>query len=756
MLLPRRQFCAMGIDTSCSLHSLVVCAGRHQRHSYHQSHRSPVVCRGVAECQEHMRLLLQEMSGARTLLAAHEAATRFVAAVHATVLFPRDVVNDVQDFAARLSRAHAEFPAVAAFDAWVEAAVPPAAEFVSAAELTRLVLSFGRYHRGVRWGGDWQRGGYRVHPWHNTHCPATRAEQMPYVHLLQWMLHAKPRRRNTGQHGNTSDEEIKRFGDLLIEPLSPRDEAMQAWHATEAFLPPSRKNATSMSSNTGFTALDCGCHSGYMMDLLLKAGAHHIVGVDVSKHTIGSAEATVHEHLREQRSAGHVSKRVHFMRCDVLPEWDTVTPKEEGDTVLKESVLTTAAKRRRREARQRNIAVDPVSVEREKDFGPVDFLVFHPPVKPLFPSWPFLEDALNSMDFAGTDVGIPHPHSSLTVLREILQQLLFVSSNENSNNSSRQHRRKIPFIKDGGYVAFILPRTFDSKSILEYTSLEPLLNGGSVGVTPVMPLGDVVVTTLEGSYELVLRRRHSLKEMLDDSEATHRQDMAYIRLFAHPQFRKRIERELQDFYQVHQGLDLLVLRKKVMSKDTTTLYNVDNNKVKGNSHSNDGTINESIQYEDSFEFTEYIPASAPSPAHHWTEIIPSYSYLEEDFFGSTKTTSSSSSSGLDKDKIPKSAVTYERNFLAVGHTIPPMRRNDSRGDDEWSQSELQTIGRNLQNYRNLFAAELKEKRSGRLRKIALQPLEKQEWYIDEKLVKSESAKVDLINELLRFDMQDWD
>ncbi|ORC93243.1 uncharacterized protein TM35_000011200 [Trypanosoma theileri] len=753
MLLPRRQFCAVGMYASCRLHSLMLCPKQHQRCSYHHSHRSPVVCRGVGECQQHIRLLRQEMGGARTLLAVHEAAVRFVAAVHTTVLFPRDVVGGVEDFAARLARAHAELTAVEEFGAWLQAAVPPTAEFISAAELTRLVLSFGRYHRGVRWGGEWHRGGYLLHPWHNTYCPATHAEQMPYVHLLQWMLHTKPRRHNTSQHINTNNEDTNDCGGLLNEPFSSRDEAMRIWNALETFTPPSWKNAASTGSNTGFTALDCGCHSGYMTDLLLKAGAHHIVGVDVSKHTLGSAEATVHEHLQERRSTGHVAKRVHFMRCDILPEWETVAPKENGGTPLKESVLTVAAKRRRREARQHNIAVDPDSVEKEKNFDPVDFLVFHPPAKPLFPSWPSLEDAFNSRDFAGSDLGISHPHSSLPVLREILQQLLFVSSNEMDNSSSRQHRRKIPLIKEGGYVAFILPRTFDPKSILEYTSLEPLLDSGGFGVTPVMPLGDVVVTTLEGSYELVLRRRYSLKEMLDDSEATHRQDMRYIRAFAHPQFHKRIERELQDFYKVHQMIDLLVLRKKKLSKNTDTFYNGDHNNVNEKSHSNNGRTTEPLQYEESFEFTEYIPANAPSPAHHWTEVTPSYSYLEEEFFGGNKVITAS---GLEKGTISTPGVTHEQNFLAVGHTIPPMRRNNLHGDDELSQSELHTVRRNLQNYRNLFAKELKEKRSGRLRKMALQPLDKQEWYIDEKLVKSESAKVDLMNELSRFDMQDWD
>ncbi|KEG09761.1 hypothetical protein DQ04_04701060 [Trypanosoma grayi] len=757
-----------------------------------------VVCRRLRDCQQRAQILMRNgfdalsatseqqretiavtsssCCGARTLLELHEMAKRFVHLLHTTLFLPRDVVHRVEDFpmfllhcfrrhdsAALVDVSMGEEAIVDGFIDWMDTALPTATlsngeEVVSFVELMRLVQSFVRYHRGVRWGGgatkaEWYRGGYLLHPWHGTYCPSSRAEQMPYVHLLQWLLRMKMPRPEVTPGADDDDvaTAAAAIGSADIGGgggggSSPRDDAMRAWRATEAFSPPAWRCDGLAKDAASFSALDCGCHSGYMTDLLLKAGAQQVVGVDVTSEALGSAEATLREHLRERRSTSLSRKTLQFVRCNLLPEWEAVTQREECPPT-NGGVLAAAAAQRRRAGRRHQLAANPIESESsDKGVGPFDLLVFHPPLRPLFPSWPLLQDTSCCIDQFALDGGDNHPHSSLPMLRELLQRLLHSSSNGGNGFTERQQQRRMfPLLKDGGYIAFILPRSFDITSILKETSslFTPFNKSGSS--VSVMPLSDVVTSTLEGAYELVLRRRHSLAGLLDSNETTHRRNVAYMRAFAHPQFRKRIEQELDAFYRTYQTVDLLVFRKREHAGFTRNINSCDSEGTEG---SNKSVVTPpSLDYEESFEYAEYIPAFGPSPSHHWTELTPSYSYLEDDFFG--------------RNGAIAPTASHKRNFLAVGHTTPFSRQKSRQEEQEreygeWGQANLHAVERNIVNYRSMFAAELKQKRGGRMRKMALQPLEKQEWYIDEKLVKSEAAKVDLLNELSRFDMQDWD
>lgn len=743
----------------------------------------PVVCRRLCECQEWAQRLLRDVSaisssgtrgnerredigalrcgGAQTLLELQELAERFVATLHSTLFLPRDVVHEVDDFPMFLLRHFQqsrdpklqeggpvnEEAIINGFVDWMDLALPtPAASsgreagFVSFVELMRLVQSFVRYHRGVRWGGgatraEWHRSGYLLHPWHDTYCPASRAEQMPYVHLLQWMLRRRPTRQGNEPLADANSDSA--FNGSDVSEVS-RDDAMRWWRATERFSPPSWK------TNAGFAALDCGCHSGYMADLLLKAGARRLVGVDVSARALGSAEATLREHLRERRSTASETKTMRLLRCDLLPELELAAQKEDSFAKKEGNIMAAAAARRRCAARQRSFAADVESADasavRNGDVDSFDFLVFHPPIKPLFPSWPLLEGTMGFVDHSALDAGSDHPHSRLSALHVLLQQLL--SSNGGSDDRTPQQRRRVPLLKEDGYVAFILPRAFDSKSILQHTSSasSSRLVGGRAGgdAVPPMSLADVVIAALEGPYKLVLERRHSVAGTRNTGEERPRGHLPFLRAFAHPQFRDRIERELDAFYGMHHAVDLIVLKRKPNTSSAN-----ESHEVCGEERRSGNPAENVLPYDESFEYSEYIPAEGPLPRHHWTEMTPSYSYLEDDFFGDNTALTSNTS--------------HERNFLAVGHPMSfnRRRRQQARDGDKWGEASLHAARRNMENYSSLFAAELKRKRGGRVRKMALQPLEKQEWYIDEKLVKSEGAKIDLLNELARFDMKDW-
>ncbi|KAF8276535.1 putative methyltransferase domain containing protein [Trypanosoma cruzi] len=762
----------------------------------------PVVYRSLHDCQNHVRRLIEAISlgfaptaqaglqegeslrkshrGARTLMELQELAEQFVVKLQSTVFLPSDVVQEVDDFPmfllryfhhavgrAKEGRPRSEEEIIEGFMEWMDMALPASPssgreeEFVSFVELMRLVQSFVRYHRGVRWGGgitsaEWHRNGYLLHPWHGTYCPSLHTEQMPYVHLLQWLLRRRPVQEEKGRLGD-ADKRNTSNGDS-----SMRDDTMRWWSATEPFAPPSWRDERTSSNTVGFAALDCGCHSGYMTDLLLKAGAQHVIAVDVSAHALGSAEATLREHLRERRSATSVAKRVQFIRCDLLPELGSVAKQEEGEMASplmeERSTLVAAAARRRLLARKRFMRDNPqvsvssfseVTAAPESEFGPFDLLVFHPPVKPLFPSWPLLQESLNVVEYSPPIAEDHHSHSSLSALHEFLQRLLY-SSKDHTESSTQPQSLAAPLLKDGGYVAFIIPVAFDPKDILQHISLSQLHSSsrrGDGGVVSFTSLSDAVTGLLEGPYELVVRRRHSLAGMCNTGEEFPLCDMAYLREFADPQCRDRIKQELNAFYRTYQAVDLLVLRKKPSSKESNK-YKKNEGNSRNENHTKDhfpaDPKENPITYEESFEHTEYIPADGPSLRHHWTEMTPSYSYLEDEFFDSNV--------GKTKRNFPES------NFLAVGHT-PSLVREEvkaERTDGEWSHANLQTVRRSLRNYRSLFTGELKMRRKKRLRKMALQSLENQEWYIDEKLVKSEGAKIDLLNELSRFDLQDWD
>nr|CCC93462.1 conserved hypothetical protein [Trypanosoma congolense IL3000] len=750
-----------------------------------------VVCRSMRECYTRARHLLERfvstpslhhprctaptgdddggspkmdgVSGVRSLLELSDIATRFLHVVRNTIALPCDVVSDTDDFSVFLLRSFrrsemssrraddelqlSDEAIVTGFMEWMRSSLVSIGEFVSFVEVLQMVGSYVRYHRGVRWGGnsskeEWYRSGYKLHPWHDTYCPASQAEQMPYVHLFQWLLRLKPSNRK-----DTGVQQDLVSGSSSMSPTSNDDEAFRAWCATEEFSPPSW-HMGGKSPAAGFEALDCGCHSGYLMDLLLKAGAREIIGTDVSSQLLGSSEATFREHLRERRSLSSVQRTVQFVRCDVLPEPSVVAGQ---DCVSlggsKGSVMTSAAESRRRAARQRRLPSDPGDTGTENGAkGPFDLLVFHPPAPTLLPFWP-LSHLNDLVEQCALDTGRRHPHCRLAALHELLQSLLTYSSDNASGGMQHmrphvkgQRLRTGGFVKDHGYVAFILPRTFDSRLLLEHVSQSPAPSGRVVddsGVSsPMTYLSDTVISTLEGSYELVLKRRHSLASLWNPSGITHRSALSLLRTFVHPNYHSRVQQEMKDFYCAHQVIDLIVMRK--LPRDAGSQANAG-----GRCIAPPVLVEEEpLAYEESFEYTEYLPADGPPVTHHWTEMSPSYSYLEEDFFGDAKGTTAPGGS-------------YSQNFLAVGHPVSPAAhwrptagmQGDSRG--EASQESLR-------NTRNLFAKEMKKKRSGRLRKMALSPLEKQEWYIDEKLIKSEAAKIDLLNELSRFNIEDLD
>lgn len=190
-----------------------------------------------------------------------------------------------------------------------------------------------------------------------------------------------------------------------------------------------------------------------------------------------------------------------------------------------------------------------------------------------------------------------------------------------------------------------------------------------------------------------------------------------------------------------------------------------------------------VQWEDSLEYDEYLPAEFPTQ-HHWIDAVPTYSYLEDDFIPPGRRQRPLITGG---DLLPQpphrlSSVSHlpEANVLAHGPlTVEKIRRvtvssspssrlekqneiDGDRGSEDQEDDDAVPVSAWKADadaasamFHTIFREELRKKRSHKkFRHMALSSSrDQQEWYIDEKLIKSEAAKVELMNQLARFDFQ---
>ncbi|KAG5467698.1 hypothetical protein LSCM4_00776 [Leishmania orientalis] len=657
---------------------------------------------------------------------------------------------------------------------------------LSFTQFADLLHSYDRYRRGVRWGasrntGDWSSHGgaaaaaayyrrrYFIHPWHGMHCPVGTAEQMPYVYLLQWML---TRKGSSGEASPTAAELWERH------------------RAREPFQP----------SSPSFKALDVCCQSGYVLDLLIRAGAGVVVASDSDPAAIANTESTYHEYMRES-GARSQKALLYTRRCEGLPvpaaphhrSSRSSTPSEPrrggagADTGTEvQSTSASAAERRRRrawiEARgysglawpsEERALCGSESVGADAAAGPFDVLYIHPPTAASL--WPVATtERFNlrktmwwrklhySVKAEGLDATVLLPYlpcaaaPALTrhnpvATRSGLERVLSAlraDVTEHSAAPSPPHdeaRRSGALLSDEGYVVFVLPRTYDTDLLLR----REMLGAPS--------LADLVVAQLDGCYDVILRRRcgmcasPSASDVAQSSSAAERMLLSVFRAA-----QLRVEgtascapaqwvAEVQRISREDMWHDVLVLRKNRTAASRCAARRTESRRR------DRAAAASSVEWEDSFEYNEYYPRGAPPhTSHHWTDLVPTYSYLEGDFYDSP---------------------SAERNFLAVGHPISATaavaasysvpgattsRATAAGAPSQGTDGVTEASQLASESFRTVFAQELRTRRRSKLRKLALSPLERQEWYIDEKLVKSSAAKLELLNELSKWDLKDYD
>lgn len=218
-------------------------------------------------------------------------------------------------------------------------------ETISYTRLLGLLQSYMRYHRGVVWGveqqeekmkkGDpYSRGfgndkesrkraqtafykrRYHLHPWDNIYCPEGSAAQRPYVDILQWMLRSSSSASSTSSTKNSNSMASPNHSWGATLPKS-----LRAFHAPFSFSSSTRDERCGKK----FSAVDVCSQSGFAVDLLLKAGASHVLAVDTSVLATANTEANYHEHQREKRSSGSERggsrrPRVQIVQAGVLPK----------------------------------------------------------------------------------------------------------------------------------------------------------------------------------------------------------------------------------------------------------------------------------------------------------------------------------------------------------------------------------------------------------------------------------------------------
>ncbi|CAG9581739.1 conserved hypothetical protein [Leishmania major strain Friedlin] len=711
---------------------------------------------------------------------------------------------------AQRDRCSAEFEekVIAQWEEWVWSSVPrtvpaPAAreaavsedalpvsppDILSFTEFADLLHSYDRYRLGVRWGasrhsGDWASGGgtaaaaayyrrrYFLHPWHGMHCPAGAAEQMPYVHVLQWMLARK---------GSS------------VEASSTAAELWERHRALEPFQP----------SSSSFKALDVCCQSGYVSDLLIRAGAGVVVAADADPAALANAESTYHECVHEGGGRSR-NAALYTRRCEGLPRLTATgascrrrssspsAPQRGGAGADAgagvQSTSASAAERRRRRAREEGRGYSGLtspSEERsilgaesanadEASAGPFDVLYIHPPS--ALSIWPvatterfnlrktmWWRKLNHSAEAEGLDATLLFPYLPCTAApalarhnplatRSGLERALdalradVTERSAAASPSGDEAPRSGTLLTDEGYVVLVLPRTYDT---------DLLLRGEMRGAPS---LADWVVSQLDGYYDLILRRRCGARAPPSASNAAQSSkgvDGMLLGVFRDAQ--RRLEKaesgasaqwaaELQRISREEMWHDVLVLRKiRTVARRCAARHMADLGQDKP-------VPAGAVPWEDSFEYNEYYPrGTVPHTSHHWTALVPTYSYLEEDFY-----------------KSP-SAV---RNFLAVGHPVSANSavtagygvpggatpRAAAAGEHNPATDGVKEASQLASaNFHAVFAQELRTRRRSKLRKLALSPLERQEWYIDEKLVKSSAAKLGLLNELSKWDLKDYD
>ena len=141
-------------------------------------------------------------------------------------------------------------------------------------------------------------------------------------------------------------------------------------------------------------------------------------------------------------------------------------------------------------------------------------------------------------------------------------------------------------------------------------------------------------------------------------------------------------------------------------------------------------------WEDTFEYQQYLPKNGPPNPHHWTELIPSFHHLEQGdlpFVDGTTAAGAVLATDQREAKMRKALMLRNDPSATIAQSKRVMAVNQA------AEANLSAV----------FGHELRTQRRTRARKLAFAAKANVEWYLDEKVAKSQAAKVEVLNEVLK-------
>ena len=576
-------------------------------------------------------------------------------------------------------------------------------------DLWSVAESFVRQRRGV----PTDSGTFVVRPRHSTYCPQSHPTQASHVEFLRWM-----------------------------QQRSPADPRV-------------------------LVALDVACGSGMMTDVLLRARVPRVVSVDCSASAVASTRGLADDHFaakrshreqHDQTSAGSDRRRSGarsvVLKCPLTPLFDGGEAKRSAGDRVSEivtdhrgkyravDVCEGAARRRRQQCRLSRVrdteageagAYDLLS-SRQLDAEVLrgcrqpDLVCFHPPT-------PYLE----ASSFFPHPLSLAmHQASAYYHAEDVLAQ--FVSSFDNH-------------LADCRYVGLVMPG-----GSLPFS---PAGYGASVGGM----LDRVEGRLVEGGlFDVVHRRRfvngpQAAVAMADEALKAPFvfqlvSCLAYGDDVGVRALRDALRKDLVEWFSAA-SVETVVLQRRDGTKAGGG--GGGGGKRKANSSSCDTAA------ESSFEHDNYLPtkslATTPMP-DHWSMAGPSYSYLLDEFIDDGSSAdgnlSTSSRSTPKKHILPYFASDSERKAVAV--SLSDGSQSSASSPFALPQhSPLAQFDHNAQAaFSAAFSQEIKAQRRGKMRKMAMEPTSKRDWYLDEKVLKSHASQVSLLNELSRLSVPEPD
>jgi hypothetical protein len=456
--------------------------------------------------------------------------------------------------------------------------------------------------------------------------------------------------------------------------------------------------------------LHVGCSSGYFSDMIMKGTTlKSLLCVDHSAVALSATEEAIQEHWRMRRSSGGNRCQIEVATSPLLPTFATRNTTTGGLAAPRERqtrlgpVGVTAAQRRRKLARaHRSGAVLEAHQRARVDDAAPSLFSFPVDVVCVTGSLASAVPSTTPWEVEAQETSVRHdsPYSCRSGVRKWMSSLLSSTGSPFGTTASGTVCALLPFSNHARAASEVI------QEILAEFHARP----GSDNAVPWRLVHNQVscLCPTPQAVDAFVSRRSTAKLL------QHRAPKDPIQ-------RRRFLNELGLFLSKGTGSELVVLQRDAVHNATS-----------GRLDSLNRQMVEKPEWKDTFEYQQYLPKSGPTNPFHWTSAISSFPHLDP---------SNSSEVLPTKDLTSPLNVTQRQRLL--------QQRNDLSTTMGRSQHIMDINASAASNICTVFGHELRAQRRSRARKLAFASQRNVEWYLDEKVVKSEAARVEIMNEVLK-------